>query len=134
MTFSGTANSNQRNPYVFVVGCPRSGTTLLQRMLDSHPDLSVATDTHFITRMIEGDTQINPEMTPELTERIIQYHRFSRLGLPADSVRMMARQAKYYTDFISAVYSEYARIRNKSLGGEKTPDYVMHLSTLHQLF
>ena len=25
------------NPYVFIVGCARSGTTLLQRMVDAHP-------------------------------------------------------------------------------------------------
>ena len=25
------------NPYVFIVGCPRSGTTLLQRMVNAHP-------------------------------------------------------------------------------------------------
>jgi len=30
-----------RNPSLFVVGCPRSGTTLLQRMLDSHPEMAV---------------------------------------------------------------------------------------------
>jgi len=36
------------NPFLFVVGCPRSGTTLLQRMLDSHPRLAVTNDTHFI--------------------------------------------------------------------------------------
>ena len=41
------------NPYVFVVGCPRSGTTLLQRMLDNHPLLAVANDSHFIPRVVE---------------------------------------------------------------------------------
>ena len=44
---------HQTNPYVFVLGCPRSGTTLLQRMLDNHPQLTVANDTHFITRAIK---------------------------------------------------------------------------------
>jgi hypothetical protein len=29
------------NPFVFIVGCPRSGTTLLQRMLDAHPQIAV---------------------------------------------------------------------------------------------
>ena len=43
----------RRSPYVFVIGCPRSGTTLLQRMLDSHPQLAVANDTHFIPRAIK---------------------------------------------------------------------------------
>jgi hypothetical protein len=35
-----------KNPYVFVVGCPRSGTTLLQRMLDAHPNLAISKETH----------------------------------------------------------------------------------------
>ena len=30
------------NPYVFIVGCPRSGTTLLRRIADAHPQLAVA--------------------------------------------------------------------------------------------
>ena len=29
------------NPFLFIVGCPRSGTTLLGRMLDAHPDIAV---------------------------------------------------------------------------------------------
>jgi hypothetical protein len=29
------------NPAFFIVGCPRSGTTLLGRMADAHPDLAV---------------------------------------------------------------------------------------------
>jgi hypothetical protein len=42
------------NPYLFVVGCPRSGTTLLQRMLDHHPELAVSNDPDFVARAIGG--------------------------------------------------------------------------------
>ena len=42
-----------QNPYLFVVGCPRSGTTLLQRMLNHHPQLAVGYDSLFIPRVIK---------------------------------------------------------------------------------
>lgn len=32
-------NSNESERLIFVGGCPRSGTTLVQNMLDSHPDI-----------------------------------------------------------------------------------------------
>lgn len=36
-------------PAVFVVGCPRSGTTLLQEILNRHPDLAIGPETHFFS-------------------------------------------------------------------------------------
>ena len=41
------------NPYVFLVGCPRSGTTLLRRIADAHPQLAVARGTRWIPRTFE---------------------------------------------------------------------------------
>jgi hypothetical protein len=41
------------NPYIFIVGCPRSGTTLLQRIVDAHPDIAVVFETHSIPRWLE---------------------------------------------------------------------------------
>ena len=41
------------NPYVFIVGCSRSGTTLLQRIVGAHPDIAVALETHWIPRWLE---------------------------------------------------------------------------------
>jgi Sulfotransferase family len=41
------------NPYVFIVGCPKSETTLLQRIVDAHPDIAVAFETHSIPRWLE---------------------------------------------------------------------------------
>jgi Sulfotransferase family len=41
------------NPYVFIVGCPRSETTLLQRIVDAHPAIAVVFETHSIPRRLE---------------------------------------------------------------------------------
>jgi hypothetical protein len=41
------------NPYAFIVGCPRSETTLLQRIVDAHPDIAVVFETHWISRWLE---------------------------------------------------------------------------------
>jgi hypothetical protein len=37
------------NPYVFIVGCPRSETTLLQRIVDAHPHIAVVFEMHWIS-------------------------------------------------------------------------------------
>lgn len=37
----------------FVVGANRSGTTLLRLMLDSHPELAIPPETHFVPNLIE---------------------------------------------------------------------------------
>jgi len=129
-----TAESST-SPYVFVVGCPRSGTTLLQRMLDAHPMLAVANDTHFIPQAVDkvrtGDEN---QLTPERIEFVRSYKRFSRLGIDGDAVDRAAGTAKTYPEFVSALYSEMAQVHGKPLAGEKTPDYVRRIPLLHRLF
>lgn len=39
---------------IFVVGCPRSGTTLVQTLLASHPCLVTLPETHFFSVLTEG--------------------------------------------------------------------------------
>lgn len=129
------ADGRGRNPYVFVVGCPRSGTTLLQRMLNNHPLLAVANDSHFIPRIIKDSAAgADPELTPDLVEQVRAYKRFYRLDLPDAAVEEAARESRTYSELVSALYSEYGRLRNKPLAGEKTPDYVRYLPRLHALF
>ena len=123
------------NPYVFVVGCPRSGTTLLQRMLDHHPELTVTNDTHFIPRAVAGLPIIDDiPLTPELVDRVVTYHRFRRLEVDASTARQLATTCTSYAQFVAALYDQVALDRGKPLAGEKTPDYVRHLPLLHRLF
>jgi len=135
-TDTGTGDrGTRRNPYVFVVGCPRSGTTLLQRMLDNHPLLAVANDSHFVPRAVEHlPVGEDPPLTPELVEWVRTYRRFHRLGLGDEAVAAAAARSGTYTELVDALYTEYGRQRGKRLAGEKTPDYVRHLPRLHALF
>src|SRR5262245_32654294 len=123
------------NPYLFVVGCPRSGTTLLQRMLDAHPQLAVANDSHFIPRVFRKlDAAGDVPLTTEIIAAVENYHRFYRLGLSHELVERAAATAGTYSQFVAALYTEFAGMCGKQLGGEKTPDYVRHVTLLHRLF
>jgi hypothetical protein len=123
------------NPFLFVVGCTRSGTTLLQRMLNNHPQLAVVNDSHFaiqIVRRLKGN--IDPLLTPELVERVRTYPRFPRLGLSDETVYQAASRSGTYSEFVGALYSEHGRLNGKQLAGEKSPGFVRHLRRLHALF
>ena len=134
-TSQETAVELASNPYLFVVGCPRSGTTLLQRMLDNHPQLAVANDSHFIPRAIQNmPEEANPALTTEIVEWVRGYRRFARLGLSDAATNDAAANARTYAEFVSALYSKYGSMRGKPLAGEKTPDYVRDLPRLHALF
>jgi hypothetical protein len=126
------------NPYVFFVGCPRSGTTLLQRMGDAHPDLAVLGELHWIPRWWERRRGIRPDgtVTPELAQRVIGHAHFARLGLTAQQVRSLVQDGrpKHYAEFVTNLFGLHGAAKGKRLVGGKTPQYVLHLETLAALW
>ena len=54
-------------PFVFIVGCARSGTTLLQRIVDAHPQVAVTPELHWINDSFRNETWLDPEsrVTPD---------------------------------------------------------------------
>jgi hypothetical protein len=123
-----------RNPYLFVVGCPRSGTTLLQRMLDAHPLLAVSNDPHFIPFAPGVRDGLDPPITPELVDWLLGYRTFARLGLDESAVRAAADCGGTFRDLVARLYDVFGGQRGKPLAGEKTPRYVRYLPLLHALF
>src|SRR5919198_6361661 len=79
------------NPYVFIVGCPRSGTTLFQRIVDAHPDLAVIHETHWIVEFFEKRVGVDDQgfVTPDLVPRIVQHRRFPRLEMSAEDLERL---------------------------------------------
>jgi hypothetical protein len=73
-----------RNPFVFVVGCPRSGTTLLRRILNAHPQLAIPkVETHWIPKFFNKGCGLTADgrVTPELLSHLQAYHRFPRMEI-----------------------------------------------------
>jgi Sulfotransferase family len=126
------------NPYVFFVGCPRSGTTLLRRMADAHRELAVIRELHWLPRWWEQRVGIEPDgtVTHELAQRLVSDPRFTRLEIGAERAVELVRNGrpKHYARFVTELFDSHGRAKEKRLVGEKTPKYVRYLSTLHELW
>jgi Sulfotransferase family len=126
------------NPYVFIVGSTRSGTTLLQRMVDAHPQIAVVHETHWITRYFEKRTGLTPEgfVTPELIPKLLEHRRFPKMKISREELEGLINsdESVSYSSFVSALFDLYGQHEGKSLVGDKTPRYVLSLPTLHGLW
>lgn len=126
------------NPYVFVVGCPRSGTTLLRRMLDAHPKLAITPETHWIPRLCERPGALTPagDVTPELVSSLLGSKRFQTLRVSPGQVWELfeAEEPITYARLVAGIYDLFGTRRGKPLVGDKTPGYTRFIRTLHELF
>ena len=74
------------NPYVFIVGCARSGTTLLRRIIDAHRQIAITRETHWIAKRFERRQGVTPDglVTPELVSRLLSREKFTRMRIGQD--------------------------------------------------
>jgi Sulfotransferase family len=126
-------------PPVFIVGCGRSGTTLLRLMLDAHPDLAIPGESHFIPALWRARRQYRSHgalQVERLAEAIMRSREFRQWGVPEHRVWTRVRQlaAPDLGDVIESVYLAYADERGKVRWGDKTPRYVRSLPLLADLF
>lgn len=99
---------------IFIIGCPRSGTTLLRLMLDSHPHISCGPESHFLIDLADIGNR--------------QRARIERFGVGKE--QWYEKTATFFDNF----HMEYAQKRGKQRWAEKTPKYTRHLTLINQLF
>jgi Sulfotransferase family len=122
-----------RQDYFFVVGCPRSGTTLMSVLLDRHPRLAVTPETAFFDEMV-------PHLwyhynDPLLLRLLSQWRRLPELNLtPADLVGQITRREAVAKELFSAMLQLYARRSGKVRCGEKTPQHLRKVPTMLKWF
>ena len=126
------------NPYLFVVGAARSGTTLLQRMLDAHHDLAVVNETYWVPRKYRERNGLTRTglVTPALVDLLLESPKFDRMGISReDLVRLVPTDSSVqYGPYVSQLFDLFASRRGKRLAGDKTPGYVRRMGQLHELF
>jgi Sulfotransferase family len=116
---------------VFVVGCPRSGTTLVQTMLDSHPRLSVVYEANFLVDIPLGLRSSLANASEALT--LAEAHPNSRThSFDARTARVVCREFGI-TDAAGAMRvlaASQAVAQGKRRWGNKTPKALLHLAEL----
>jgi hypothetical protein len=108
----------------FIVGAGRSGTTLLRLMLDSHPELAVPPETHFIGRLVEafpGGQVTGVAFAAALGDE----RRWGDFGLDRDELaeRLGGSNEVGLDEALRGFYAAYAEGHGKERWGDKTPGY-----------
>ena len=126
-------------PPIFIVGCPRSGTTLLRRMLDRHPALAICGATHFqrlvySRRKAFGDIS-DPSKRRRLVSEYLASPPMKEIGLDTAALaEKLSREATNYQALFTSILSYYADSQGKPRFGEKTALHAFFLETLCEWF
>jgi Sulfotransferase family len=118
-------NAADRPPAPFLVGVGRSGTTLLRLMLDSHPELTIPPETHFVPELIE-ECRRQARAPEQLAELITSARQWGDFGLDREELTARLRDADPLDagNALRAFYGLYAERAGKPRWGDKTPIYV----------
>jgi hypothetical protein len=121
------------DPYLFIVGCARSGTTLVHRIVDAHPHITITPEMHWITRQFQSP---NALVIPEVVSGLTRHKRFAQFGIPREEFEGLLGpgEAIPYPTFLGRLFGLYGRINDKPLVGNKTPAYVRSIPTFHALW
>jgi hypothetical protein len=129
------------NPYVFVVGSPRSGTSLLGRMIEAHPQLLILHETQWIPHYFQERLGVSAEggVLPELVAHVLGHRRFrtiAKWGVSPREIEALVPPGRstLYADFVSALFDLCGRAQRKPLVGDKTPEYARTIGILHGLW
>ena len=124
---------------IFVVGCPRSGTTMLQLMLHAHPRIAIPPETRFLLaayhrRAAFGDLT-DAARRSGLARYIVESAQFEDLGLDGDEVtRAIVAGPPTLGSAFGVVFRMYSARFGKPRWGDKRPLYLRHLPAIRRLF
>lgn len=122
-------------PIPFIVGMPRSGTTLLRLMLDAHPDLAIPPETGFIRTVVRTCGTRRTTADCFLTT-LVSDRRWADHHVDADVLRQRLAGLRPFrlSDGLRLFYELYAARFNKPRWGDKTPVYLDFMHLIQDLF
>lgn len=123
---------------VFIVGCERSGTTLLQTLVDAHPNCAIPPESHFYNNFgsaFADDGRLLIRDRQWLLDRLVRDMRIRTWGLDfqPDILRCEIREWSR-RGIAAALFRLYAAQHGKARWGDKSPPHVHHLHTIRRDF
>ena len=122
---------------VFVLGCPRSGTTLLYHMLLSAGGFAVyrtESNVFNVLRPLFGNLE-KPKNRQRLMDVWTQSKLFERSGLDRNEIRVkIVAECRSWGDFLDMVMLEISRRQNVERWADCTPDHLLYIPEIKRAF
>ncbi len=124
---------DQAHPIPVIVGVGRSGTTLLRLMLDSHPELAIPPETHFIPRLL-ALSSVGGQLREEFYCKVTESQTWPDFHINKDEFLEALQNLESFSvaSGLRCFYGLYAKRFNKKRWGDKTPLYNLHMKDIQE--
>jgi hypothetical protein len=127
---------------VFVGASPRSGTTLLRTMLNSHPDLAIPRESRFATNAFGLREYFGDLSKEDNRQRCVEWimdrrkSGFANLELDPEeaAARMMGAPGATIGSIVGTPFAMYAEATSAKRWGDKRPAYIRHTGRMFSMF
>jgi hypothetical protein len=130
---------------IFVVGAPRTGTTLVRDILNNHARIHLFDEVHFFERVWDDRENLGSLETGESREKAFdrlrgivraygQDQSVADLLTSAEFDRRFAGEGGGYRGLLAALLKSGAELRGAEFWGDSSPQDILYLSTLLSWF
>lgn len=114
---------------IFVVGCPRSGTTLVQAILGTHDDVYTCKETHFFQKIRRAGKSKVLDYFLLSQDKVVEAYEFicTHNELIEEYDPSQVRTPHSAAIFFDQLMTSEARVRAKSCWVEKTPAHLFYI-------
>lgn len=133
----------QNIPFFFIIGRPRSGTTLLRLLFEAHPNLLIPPESPFIIILYKKYGKVtawNQGIIREFCDDLYKQRYFEKWLIDKDELLGKLMQYNGETTFrsmVKQVYLSYKSVYEKKdivMIGDKNPMYSLYSSRIHKLY
>ena len=123
----------------FIIGLPRSGTTLLERILDNHSQLGVCPESNVFTNLVRFnvvDKFSSPQQYQKFLKTIadrLQHFNDSAYSCLVDYLKQNPTCKRNTHELFQNLIAKYLETKQKERFGSKCPEDSNFLPLLHQL-
>jgi hypothetical protein len=124
---------------IFIVGGPRSGTTLLRNMLNRHPAIAICRETEFFHWVYSRRRNFGPLSDLENRRRVVKEYiatqRIQRMRVDLEDLsRTLLEEATSYPAMFLSLMRFFASAHGKRRCGEKTPHNGLITELLYEWY